>query len=420
MKLLYKIVIFSMLTAGLMHAYDNVHFYRATNLFPEPRLSKDFLSTFDFSAAVGFTRTSLNSDGKEVPLFDLWGPNNMHELGINVPCKDLTNPLDLILQQLSLTPSRDCFATFSIGGRFTVIEAIASYIQNFKRGIFIHFYLPIRHFEFKDIRFCDLSPTCGCPNINTPIWQSFLNNFDAILARYFLSRTPHTETGVGDLTIFLGWTHNYQDTTLLDFVDLTIKAGLLVPTGKKQNVNNIFSLPTGYNGHIGFDLSTDFAMGAFEWLTIGLHADGLIFADKTRFVRIKTAAAQSGIIKLAKAVAKVELGSIWHIGAYLKADHFVRGLSFLLGYSFAHKTNDEIKIPCSECFFNPSVANTDEMLQSYTMHTLHYFLEYDFSRENIIFCPRIAIFFNQVVGGKRIFKTNMFGGNFGFDLVWKF
>ncbi len=134
---------------------------------------------------------------------------------------------------------------------------------------------------------------------------------------------------------------------------------------------------------------------------------------------MKTAQHQSGLIKLAKGEAKVDKGSIWTAGVFLKADHIVRGFSFLFGYTFVNKNKDQL-CPCKTDKFCPPIVNSDEMLEGFKMHTVHLWFEYDFTKEDAHIGPRVALFYNHQVGGKRIFKTNMVGGSFGLDIAWDF
>lgn len=412
-----------------LYSIDNAHFYRATNLFFEPRFDRNYLSTVDLFFQMGATAEAWNGNHHKVHLFDLYGTNNMHELGVGVPDKDLSNPLDMILTQLALTPSRcitstdECrciseFAAYSIDAEFSIIEGILSLMQNWKHGFFFQLHMPVRRLKVSNSNFCDISPTDSkCPNSNTPIWQTFQNNFDAILARYHLSRDCYTDTTLGDLTVLAGWTHSFQGTDILDFVDATIKVGVLIPSGDEKNEDQLFSLPSGYNKHIGATVHADFAFGAFDWLTMGGHFDATIFADKTRCVRLKTGPQQRGIIKLAKAEAKEEKGTLWHAGGYLKADHIVRGLSFLFGYSYATQNRDYLT-PRDTDKYPPSTVNTDEALFDWKMHTIHLWIEYDFTKENSMFGPRMSFCYSRPVGGKRVFTTDMFGGNIGLDIAW--
>ncbi len=426
-RALYGMILIS---TSLILTYDNAHFYRATNLFFEPRIDRNYMSTFDLFLQAGSTHKGWDKNHHKVPLFDIYGTNNMHELGVGVPDKDLTNPLDLILTQLSLTPSRcttsldSCktvheFATYSICGEFSILEAIISIIQNWKHGFFFHLHMPFRRLKVSNLTFCDISPTDNvCPNINTPIWQTFKNNLDSILSRYGLSRAAYCDTTIGDMTALVGWTHSFQKTEVLDFVDTTFKLGIVIPSGDEKNENYVFSIPSGYNKHLGVVIDADFAFGAFDWFTLGGHFNALVFADKTRTVRMKTGLYQSGFIKLAKDKANEENGTMWQAGAYIKADHFVQGLSLLFGYSYVSKNRD-ILTPCDSEKYPPSTVNTDEMLFDWNMHTINFWLEYDFSKENALFGPRVALYYNRPVGGKRVFTTDIFGADFGLDIAWK-
>jgi hypothetical protein len=426
-RLLYSILIAQ---SALLTAYDNVHFYRATNFIYQPRLERNLLTTIDLYALSGSTNQGRNSWDQPVPLFDTWGINNMHELGVGVPGKDLTNPLDLIITQLSLIPSRctdktvcNCkegaqFATYSIAGKFTLQEAIINFVQNWKHGLFLEIYAPIRNLKVSKTCICDNSPIDSiCPNASNPTWLAFNSNFGNILEHYNLSDENVSSSGFGDTTILLGVTHSFQNTQELDFIDATARLGVLLPTGCKQNQNQIFSLPTGYDGHLGAVFVGELAVGFFNWLDIGGFFNAIVFGNKTECIRMKTAPAQSGIIKLAKGEAKINKGTILAAGAYLKADHFIRGFSLLFGYSYGHKNNDTL-CPVNIDLFPAAYANSDAQYASYTIHTVNFMAEYDFTKEGAQFGPRISVFYNLPVGGHRYFNTATISGNLGLDICW--
>lgn len=419
------------ITTISIRGMDNVHFYRATNLFLEPRLERDMLTTFDATIGGGHTKKGRNRNGQTVPLLDTFGLHNMHDLGVGVPGKSTNNQEDIILIQLARTPGRglpsqcdDCviqpqFGFFSISGKFNIIESNLFYLQNFNCGFFTQVHLPVRRIEINHICFKDISPTDEiCPNNVTPIWQAFKTQFNEILRRYDLCAEPVRETGIGDLSILAGWTRSNQETTVLDFIDTTFRFGILAPTGKQRNENKIFSIPLGYNGHFGFPFAADFALGLYEWLTIDAHIDAIIFLSKTKDIRLKTAPDQSGLIKLAKGRTKIHRGVLWNAGVFAKADHICRGFSCILGYSFAKQDKDTIT-PCGTCF-DSCIANSDETLQGFTIQTIHLWGEYDFTQDDACGGARIALFYNAEVGGKRVFKTNVVGGVIGVDFTWGF
>src|SRR5690606_26947234 len=203
------------------------------------------------------------------------------------------------------------------------------------------------------------------------------------LANYQLSRSKTKETGVGDLCILAGWSLNYDQTKVLDYVDCSAQVGLLFPTGKKQNIDKVFSLPLGYNKHWGFPIVADISFGVYEWLTIGMHIDALVFVNKCRTIRVKTAPSQQGIFKLAKLTTSINQGAIWSLGAFVKADHFCRGISFMGGYTFNKQDRSTIN-GCDACPYSLCVMNSDEALWGWKMHTIHVGFEIDFTCENAI------------------------------------
>lgn len=414
---LYSLALFSCIPLTTF-SYDNAHFYRATNnFFFQTVVDKNWLSEIDITFGGGSTRHSRIKESRKAPLFDIYGLNNMHDLGNGVPGKDLTNPADLILTQLSLIPTRDCFAQFSIDGRFALIEANFFYLQHLACGFFFFSHIPLRRFKITDICIKDCSPTdAPFPNINTPIWQSFLAALPFILSKYSLSTEPINATGVGDLSLILGWTYNYNESSLLDFVDLSLSAGVLLPTGKKKNVDKLFSLPFGYDGHVGVPWNADVAFGLCEWLVLGAHFDAITFISHSQEKRFETSLFQKGIINLAKDCVTVQQGTVWNGSAYVKADHFLRGISLLFGYSFSRQ--DRTKYTnCDNCFM---VNNNALELRGWKMRTLHIALDIDMTQPEQLTGLHFGAFYNQVVGGERIFDTNMAGGTIGLDLDLSF
>lgn len=417
MKQVFRLVML-LIGSHYLYAWDNLHFYRASFFFGEPRFERKGLSTMNARAGAGSTSISRNSCSNKACLLDIFGPQVMFKLGESVPCKDLTNPQDLTLQLLEEEPARDGFGLFSFGGKFKTVELDLQFYQNIAKGFFLELYIPIRKLQIKDISCRDLSSDCApCPNNGSPIWQTFLNQFDAILNKYCLCLEGVDHTGIGDTSFILGWSINYEETEHLDFIDAMIQAGVLFPTGRKSNPNIIFDLPQGYNGHYGFPVNMSIAFGMYEWLTFGGHVMAMPFKNTHREIRMKTSTPQNGFIKLAKGCARIDRGSIWQIGTYVKADHIIRNFSLLTGYSYSTELSSSIW-PENSAIFNPDIVNSDEMLRGWKMHTIHLIAEWDFLKEKCFWGPRLGVFGNIIVGGQRIFNTDMGGGMLGIDLVW--
>jgi hypothetical protein len=431
----YKIIFLIGTLAGLdtIQALDNPHFYRATNMFLEPRLERDYLSTFTATLGGGSTHQGRSANNSIVPLFDIYGTQRFQDLNVNTPFTNPDNPYNQLLNDLATLPQRADFATLSISGRFNIIEANLSFAQNLSKGLFLFFHLPVRRLQISDIAFIDLSPDDTIfPNKNTPVWQEVFQNIYPLLANYQLNACPTTSTGVGDLSSWIGWTHNYQETTILDFIDVTCMTGFLAPTGKKRNENKLFSLPTGYNGHWGFPLCLMASLGFYEWVTIGGYVNSLFFLNKERSMRIKTDCAQNGIIKLACSGVSDHRGPLINTGCYFKADHVGHGVSVTAAYSFASQQKSRLT-PCNpllrplilslskdegQAALLSDIVNSDSTLAGWNMHTFNFSAEYDFAREDSAVGNRIGLFYNLQVAGKRVFDTNVVGGSYGIDISW--
>lgn len=406
---------FTLVVFSFINPIDNPHFYRATNMFPEPRLEHDYLLTMEATLAGGSTSQGRSGNNTIVPLFDIYGLHSLQDLARNNPFIS-ADEFDQLLKNLSLLPTRTDFATLSIDGSFHIIESNLSLTQNFGHGLFLFFHLPVRQLKINNIQFIDLSPDDSVfPNKNTPEWQAVLKNFNPILNHLGIDTRSKTTVGVGDLTTFLGWSHNYQETKTLDFIDVSCMAGFLSPTGKMKNEREIFSLPTGYNGHWAFPLSASLSLGFYEWVTLGAYFNTLFFLDKERVMPLKTDYIQQGIIRPIYGEVSEHRGPLVHSGLYFKADHVGHGVSVTVAYSFASQQKIRLT-PKNNELFNKSIINSDESLKGWNMHTFNFLADYDFAREGSKFGNRIGLFYNLQIAGSRTFVTNMVGGMWGIDI----
>ncbi|HTM06147.1 MAG TPA: hypothetical protein VL201_02810 [Patescibacteria group bacterium] len=399
--------------------FCDIHFYSAPPFFKEPRLERPWLSSFDIWVGGGKTTKSHDGNKSKVPLFDLYGVHSMQAIGDGI-CKDFTDRLDNLIIKLSLLNNAPGFATFSLEGAFTHMEAGFQYTQNFEKGLFLECYLPIRSLKVHDIEFIDLSAHNTYPNNNDPYWVLFKKELSNIMIQHGLSIDEWKEHGIGDLALLGGWTLSHQDTTEIDFVDLTIQGGVIMPTGKEQDLSYAFSLPFGYNKHWGIPLHAVCAIGAYEWLTVGMSLDVLFLLAKSHDeFRMKSSPQQSSILLLNSGKARVHPGTLWSVSPFFKADHVIRGLSLSLGYTYAHQKTTFVT-PCNQSLFSYTVVNSDERFAGFILHTLHLTAEYDFTQQNWHYGPRIGLTYNHQMSGKRCFKTYLASVTGGLEIAWDF
>lgn len=379
-------------------------FFRASSFWDEPRFEKPRLTTFDIQLAGGSNHRGLNGCHKKTNILSIYGPEDVCSLSAVCPEHPLVLPYN---------PKNICFQAVA-----DVFEADFNLYQNFTHGFFTHFHLPVIFIAlypsgYIEDTYCYEKAT----KKYKPVWQktfkpieAFLKNFDQVLY-------PIHGAALSDSTLFVGYTKSYDDTCYLDFIDFTFKTGVLFPTGKKKNVRHVFDIPYGYNGFWAVPLSGDISIGYYDWLTLGVHADNLFFFNKNQCITMKAPCQQStGLIRLAQGEADVHHGTVWRVGTYVKADHFFSGLSLLLAFSYEQKNRTKI-YPCTP-EFNTAFVNDDERFNSWDRSMVHLLAEYDFTTNESRVGPRIGLFYDRQLTGKRVWEIHMLGGYLGIDINW--
>ncbi len=392
---------------------DNPHFFRGSYFFGEPRIAKDNLFTSQIRFSGGGTFDGINRECK-TNILQIYGRENIFELANGAPESVLDkNPgsfLDTLWQK---TPANKNFGQMDFFGHFQTIELDFDIQQNFKYGIFTELYVPIRELQTHNISFKDFSTKENAgPDINFAQWQNFVRYFDSYLNRYGLCLHSSKVTSLADMTTLIGWTLNYEDTKYIDYIDASIKLGVVFPFGKKK-VDNVFAISPGY-GHWGFPVYVDLSVGLYEWLTLGGHLSGIVFGSDRENLYMKTANSQNGLIKITKGAATVDFGSILTFGLFLRGDHVNRRFSFLLAYRYDQQFATKLR-PFDLSTFRSAIVNNDSTLKGWVMHTIDFSMEYDFATYLCPNRPRLELFFDIPVAGKRIFKTTMIGLGVSFD-----
>jgi hypothetical protein len=398
------ICIVSLLVMPLAYSFNRSLFFRTSSFWDEPRFEKPFLTSFDIQLLGGSNHKGHNSHGTKTNVFSIYGPENIDLLStlsgkkvVGLPDK----PKSILFQ-----------------GIVDVFEADLNVIQNFNDGFFLHFHLPVLlvrtlpsgYHEVEHRRYRHYQPA----------WQMTLSSLTPLLDEFGLSACGVRQGGLSDSTLFVGWTHSFDMTQYFDFIDTTVKTGILIPSGKKKNENLIFDIPYGYNGHWAVPFSWDISLGAFEWFTWGFHSDCLFFFEKRQCVRMKTCEeCVTGLITQSKGSAEIEPGIVWRLGTYFKADHVYKGLSLVLAFSYeqANKTN---VIPHDKRMFNKHHVNLDPRFEKWSRSIVHMGIEYDFTSERKQRGTRLGLFYDHQMTGLRVFDVNTPGGYVGIDVNWSF
>lgn len=438
------LIALSMVIALNVGAYDLPQFYRAPHFYGHSLSVHDkWESLVSARASKGSTSCAYDAHGSKIPVFNLYGCSDISRLGFNVETGgECPKPLtEQFLAKGGTIPSLNFERNngkLSFDGSFEMWEVDIEWWQNMMYGLFAYAYLPIRHLETKDICCRD----CTTPdNSNAQTFSDFLaNDFSNILSENCLCpcATPFEKTGLGDPALMLGW-HGNADMPpgLITDISGMIGAHVTFPVSSERSSKNIFSIPTGYEGHWGLGLRIQSQVGIKRWFSLGMTGGALIFLNKKRCHRMITDCGQRGPIILDTGYADVDPGQLWDIGAYLKADRFLKGLSITLGYSYTKKEHTRLAV-LDNCFLHTfcqeqctygspltnmsknSIVNNACQLREWDVHTLHVMCDLDLEPLlNLRLSPVVSFIYNYPFTGKRVYTTDSIGGSFGLHIKWR-
>jgi hypothetical protein len=169
----------------------------------------------------------------------------------------------------------------------------------------------------------------------------------------------HEQRGVGNMNIFAAMTLSDPNYSSCDYIDCTVGMGIVLPTAE----------PPGGAGGVPFMGTV--AAGILDWLTAGVEADMILFFSP---------------------MASRQFNAHW----FFKADHVLRGLSIVGGYSYSNQ--DAGYFPWC-----------DELGPAWSMHTMHWAFTYDLSETNHPWLPYLQLVYDRVLSGKNVLKNSMVG-----------
>lgn len=394
-------------------------FYQPRTFFGEPRLAYAGLTTIEATLRGGHAFSGYDANGHKINVLGIYGCENLAAITQGVSESVLACNPDCILNTIwQYRFYNQNTGKLVINGKFSSIEFLPVFTQNFKHGFFASLSIPVKKLSIIDVSYTDLT-TRGVfgSGIRFVDWQETTNQIEQIMACYGI-HVGHTKTvGLGDVQLFGGWTINYEDTTVLDYIDATGALGVNFPTSYRADGSYVFALPLGYDGHVGIPLVLALSLGIFDWFTFGVQTGFLWFNDKLRCMPIKTAADQSGWIKLTRVPAVVQKGTIWHIDEYFKIDHLVGGFSVCVGFSHDHANRSKV-MPIDSRIASRSIIESDERLAPWTTTAFHFVFEFDFATFDHPNVPRLALTIDKTIHGKRSFDTLITGAFIGIDFEW--
>ena len=459
-KIIVSAVIAATTFAFSLSCMDLTPYYRAAHFQGLPKTNLRDVTTYVSARYLeGDTKSSWNKHEKRKPLFADHGPFDLAKMGLNLEglteeCKPLTHQFlrnitrdeggEITDGGMLSVLSEKGIGKFEFSGNFSISELDIEVHQNLMYGFYLHAHLPLRDLKICNIKFkhvgCQATDAITAPNnvSDKMVFDTFVANLDPILKENGLIAhdTNYCKNGLTDFTISAGW-QGYDNTSfdLVSSVQGYMQIGALIPNSDRNPINRVFWLPDGYGDHFGVNARIGFQANAFEYFGFGMTGGITMLFNETFCRRVPTSCCQRGFMHLQAAQVTVEQGTVWDIGAYIKADHLLAGLSILGGYTYTKQERSFLTVKdCnylktfSEQQFNltpPSlvnrdtVASSDPRLMDWNQHTMHVMIEYDMGYHiDHWLVPQVQFLYNLSILGRNSWPTDMIGGQAQLVLGW--
>lgn len=283
-------------------------------------------------------------------------------------------------------------------------------------NITVGFFLPVLSMRLRNVKLADQTKDITMEDI--VVRDNLTDNFIQTIKQFdpCLNLEGWAKTGFGDAVIMGEWIQYFpQSKQFLKNVGLNVRAGLTIPTGVKSNINDIFSVPFGFDGSWGVFFGGGIILNWFDYVRAGVDFEFLTLFGNNAVRRIKTQFDQTDFLYLTKAQVHTEPGFTQRYNLFLQAYEVYEGLSASIIYQFWKHGDDRLGL-YTDCF-SQQIANTAESLQEWTIHQIIFKAEYDFQcdiSDCSRFKPHLQAFYKMPFNGTRSVGVHTVG--FGITL----
>lgn len=184
-----------------------------------------------------------------------------------------------------------------------------------------------------------------------------------------LELNPWERSGIGDIVLFVDWFRNFpQPKPFLKNVRINWRIGASLPTGKRIDPDQLFSIPFGNDGAFALPFALDLEVTLGRMIKAGVDVQLQHIFDATRTRRIKTNAEQTDLLFLQKTQVHTDFGLTQQFDLWFQLYRIIKGFSIKVGYQFYKQGENVVSFKTNA--FPGDIANTAESLQDWTSHQI--------------------------------------------------
>ncbi|OGB97204.1 hypothetical protein A3F06_02335 [candidate division TM6 bacterium RIFCSPHIGHO2_12_FULL_36_22] len=414
-KLKLSLIIISFFNGTIVQAQFPINLVRPYDIdlhwAPQPAGTWEYGMVAEVAPSIN----AYNAHGSKTNVLQLWN-NTVDSLAMlrGFPANTEIGQLDATLAGVSDNGVRGhLIPTASLN----IWDANFSVRYFFPCYVSLGLYLPLFHMSLDDINFFDLTQNFTADDLL--VKELLTNNFPENVR--YLSGTfgcenknvldignPWNKTGIGDLTILGVWSRDFpQVKPVLKNVRLTGRLGVTVPTGMRTNENILFPIPYGNDGALGVVFGLNIELQWWRCLRGGVQADfWRVFGD-TRDRRVKTDAAQTDLVLLARIPTYKTWGFTRRYTLYAELGDFERGYSVAFAYQYFNKGPDALTVVSNQ--YLTATAETASNIEEWKLHNFIVDVSVRCGAKDTPGRTRISFFYKHPFNGTRAIAAKTLG-----------
>lgn len=323
-----------------------------------------------------------NPQGQKVNPLQVWTPQQ-NSLAMLKGFKSDTE-IGQLASKLNQVNDNGTRGHWTVTGDLNIKEAGIGLRWHLPHGVLISAYLPVFDMQLSNVAWTNLSQKEIMPDylLAQYLTDDFFANVRE-LGGLDLNTGWHRK-GVGDLLVLLQWMRNFEQRNkpALHNVLLNVRLGSVFPTGKRASVEDLFSIPFGYDGAFGLAFGGGLELRWYNYLAGGIDTDFRYLFPATGNRRIMTDPTQTDLLMLATSESRIDQGFVQRFNLYTGIHDFLPKFYFDLGYQYQKQGESRITLfnDAIEDFYVSSYANAAQSLQEWTLHQIWISLKYTYDR----------------------------------------
>jgi|GEM_PF-1347899 len=404
----WLIYILFLFTAPISIAMQNT-FWGPSSRIDKPRFARKNLTTFELSGAYHNAKKSFNHSGQKVPLLAYKGPEPLLERFVDTSLS--YRNADII--------SYAVFDAFYKGkqGNFT-------WMQNIHEHFCFEMTSSITNDTIKNIVILPTTPEGRYLTEQEIADQPDLVKYlEDLNQKLFPSDSSNQQnrTYIGPSCFLMGYTTSLTDFEIVDFVDISVQTGCVVPiipiahSWKKLSI-----FPHQDIVNLGIPLQLNVAVGLYDWLNIGASGLLLGYIKNDQVIPLNTTSTPNKLLVPSCGMCTVQSEPLIAMSAYIEGEYFIPRWNWFLGVSYTkqYKTTysayDRQKFPTK--LINKYPINSPWQYAYLTVAS-----EIDLAKDNSAqLMPRCKFTYVVPMYGSSCFATQTFAGQLGMEIVYDF